>query len=669
MHTLSRREFLRVSSLTAAASLLTACVVPADETPPPAAPASEPEGPAAPAEPTEPTGDAPAAVETGRYSEAPMLAELVEQGLLPPIEERLPENPAIEPVVQAIGKYGGSWRRGFKGVSDRVGPNMLGARRLALWTPEQALRPELAEAWSYNDDASEWTVTLRKGGKWSDGSPFNSGCFRWWYDYHLTNTDITPAVSTAYKTGSGDEAVVMEVETPDDWTVVLKFAHPNPLFIYTLAGNEMWMPEYMEQFHIDTTPDPEALQNAATEAGFDSWSAYYLDRNSWYMNPDKPVVNVWKAANALSEQLFIMERNAYYMGVDETGQQLPYIDHVTHRLFDTPDVFNMWIISGEIDKQLRHVDLANYTLFKENEAEGDYTVLMAKSRGAVGLNTNLAAKDPKQREFLGTREVRLALSHAVNRDEINELVYDGLLTPCNCGPVESSPQYWDELFHAYTEYDPELANELLDQAGYDQRDGNGYRMWKDGSGPVEFIIESIWEPGSQTEDAAQMVTKYLQDVGLNAVYKYVERSLFEEHYLANELNVGFWGMDRNEMVIIQPEEFLGLMPDRPWAGAWGLWKANPNDPNGEEPPEGHWIWDIWDIWDQVKLEPDEDTRTELFHGILEIWLREVPQVCYLGQNPVIAICKNGFVNYEIRGENYTRTNSATYFWEEPEKHV
>ena len=274
-----------------------------------------------------------------------MLAELVEQGLLPPIEERLPENPAIEPVVHAIGKYGGSWRRGFKGVSDRVGPNMLGARRLALWTPEQALRPELAEAWSYNDDASEWTITLRKGGKWSDGSPFNSGCFRWWYDYHLTNTDITPAVSTAYKTGSGDEAVVMEVETPDDWTVVLKFAHPNPLFIYTLAGNEMWVPEYMQQFHIDTTPDPEALQDAATEAGFDSWSAYYLDRNSWYMNPDKPVVKVWKAANARSEQLFIMERGATEGGrrasnfftstTSPTGCSIPgCIQHVDHRGFD-----------------------------------------------------------------------------------------------------------------------------------------------------------------------------------------------------------------------------------------------------------------------------------------------------------------------------------------------
>ena len=110
--------------------------------------------------------------------------------------------------------------------------------------------------------------------------------------------------------------------------------------------------------------------------------------------------------------------------------------------------------------------------------------------------------------------------------------------PCNA-PVESRPST-GMIVHAYTEYDPELANELLDQAGYDQRDANGYRMWKDGSGPVEFIIESIWEPGSQTEDAAQMVTKYLQDVGLNAVYKYVERSLFEEHYLANELNVGFW---------------------------------------------------------------------------------------------------------------------------------
>jgi len=462
---------------------------------------------------------------------------------------------------------------------------------------------------------------------------------------------------------------VMEMEAPDDWTVVLKFAHPNPLFLYKLADLDMAEPEYMKQFHIDFAEDPEALKKAATDAGFDSWAAYYTDREMWYMNPDKPVVGVWKPTNALSEELFVMERNPYFMGVDETGQQLPYIDRISHRLFTTPDVFNLWIVNGEIDKQARHVDVVNFTLFKDNEAKGDYTVLQAKGRGAVGLNTNLTAKDPKVREFLGTREVRIAMSYAVNRDELNDLVYDGTMTPCNCGPVESSPQYWDELFHAYIEYDPDKANELLDQAGYAQRGPDGFRLWKDGTGPVGFTIESWWEPGSQWEDAVQMVIKYLEAVGIKAVYKYVERSLFEEHYLANDIEVGFWGMDRNEMVIIQPQEFLGIMPDRPWSGAWGLWKMNPNDPNGEKPPEGHWIWDIWNIWDQVVLEPDEEKRNALYRGILEIWLRELPQVCYLGQGPVIAICKNTFKNYDLRGENYTRTNSATYFWEDPENRV
>jgi len=605
--------------------------------------------------------------------QAPMLQEMVKAGELPPLEERLPINPAVTPVVEKIGNYGGTWRRGFKGVGDLWGPINNFGRSIGCYRPDWSYEPDMIESWKLSENATKWTFHLRKGGKWSDGEPFTSGDFRYWFDHVLLNKALTPAISDTYKTGSGEEEQVVQLETPDDYTVVWKFAHPNPLFVYYFTvwgGSGPFEPShYMRQFHMELTDDKAKLERQIKDAGFDSWDMYYDNRNSIHLNAELPSINPWLYKSAISEEVFEMVRNPYFMGVDPEGNQLPYIDKVVHRLFITPDVFDMWIVSGEIDFQSRHVGMVNYTLYKENEEKGDYKVLTATSKGHVGLNTNQACKDPYVREFFQNRDVRIALSVAVDRETLNELVYDGLLPLSQCAPVESSPYYWDELFHAYTEYDPDKANELLDKAGYTERDSEGFRLWKDGSGTAGFVIEAWWEAGSQAADAIEVIIKYLKEVGLDVSYKYAERSLFTEHFEANELECGFWGMDRTLQCILRPDEWLGTMMDRPWAGAWGLWKNDPTDPNAEKPPEGHYIWDIWEIWDKVKVEPDADKRAKLFRGILEIWLEELPQVCYLDGGQKLAICKNGFRNATLVGENYRQSNQVTFFWEEPEKHV
>ena len=182
---LTRRQFLRVSGLTAAATLAAACVVPTppaspEPAPPVVAPTTPPVVPVAPAAPA------------SRYSEAPVLAELVAKGELPPVDDRLPENPDVVAPVESIGKHGGAWRRGFSGVSDRWGPTKLKANNLLWYTQEIILRPALVESWEINADASTWTFRLRKGMNWSDGTPFTSEAFQWFYDHHVRNSEIQP---------------------------------------------------------------------------------------------------------------------------------------------------------------------------------------------------------------------------------------------------------------------------------------------------------------------------------------------------------------------------------------------------------------------------------------------------------------------------------------------
>lgn len=668
----SRRQFMRLSAYASAGAFLAACGGGG------AAPAVEAPDAAEPAATTAPAADAAAALPPGQYNEAPMLAELVQAGSLPPVDERLPTNPGIIPVAETTGVYGGTMRRAFSGVSDRVGPTKCQDHALVWYDSNLNLRAHFAESWEINEDATEWTIHLREGAKWSDGEPVTSANVQWWYENEIANTTLFPSPPADFVTGP--DRTLMQLEVVDDYTFKFIFADPNPLFGYRLArpSPPPYTPgHYMEQWHMELTSDPDALEAAVSEAGFDSWNTYYLDnRRMFYLNPERPSTAPWIPVNTLAEEIFIMERNPYFFGIDVDGNQLPYLDRITHRLFDSPEVLNLWVTNGEIDFQARHISIANFTLFKENEENGDYSVYVGVSSGHAALQPNHTTKNPRLREFFQNRDVRLALSAAVDRDTLNELIYDGLATPRQYSPISTSPQYYEKLSNAHLTYDPELANSLLDGAGYTERDSEGFRLWKDGSGEtLSFIIEGTAQPGTADEDAVQQVIRYFADVGVKASYRGVERSLYEEHYRANEIEAAWWGGDRTVLPLVAPIIWIGTQPDRPWAIAWGFWRTEPTNPAAEEPPADHWIRTIWDLWDQAAAEPDAEARDQLFFQILDIWAEELPMIAFLGELPAPIIVKNGFRNYlpgmpidDPTGDEHL-LNTEVYFWEDPENHM
>ncbi len=661
----SRREFLRVSALAGAGVVTVACGAAGQPAPAAAEPA-----PATPtAAPAAQEAAAPAAA-ASQYSEAPMLAELVKAGSLPAVDERLPANPMVMPVVESIGQYGGTFRRGFKGVSDRFGPTKLQDRAIAWYDQNLNIQPRIAESWELSADAKEWTLHLREGMKWSDGAPFGAKDIQWWWENEATNTTIYPAINSAFFSGAAKTPMTLEVV--DDYTVKCIFADPKPLFIHglrRLSWNFYEPGHYLAQFHMDLTTDKAKLEADTKAAGFNAWNEYYIDRAYWYLNPELPTVGPWNSKNKLSEELFLMERNPYFFAVDAEGQQLPYVDSVTHRLFETDDVFNLRIINGEIDFQARHVQLANFTLYKENEAGGEYQVLIGVSAGHPAIQLNLTTKNERLREFFNKRDVRIALSVAVDRSAINELVYDGLYTPRQYSPLSMSPQAYPKQAEAHIEYDVDAANALLDGAGYTEKNADGLRLWPGTTEPISFIIEGIDQDGTPAVDFVQQVVKYYNAVGVSASYKYAERSLYTEHYQTNEIEAASWAGDRTVLPLVAPIIWTCEQPDRPWAAAWSLWKLDATNPNGEEPPADHWVWKIWEIWDQVAAEPDAAKQTALFHQILDIWAEELPMIGYLGEAPAPIIVKNGVRNYvagmpvdDPTGDEHL-LNTETYFWE------
>ena len=677
---ITRREFLKASALAVAGTALAACKAEkTTEAPAPtvavAAPTTAPTKPPevkpteAPVVPTEPPAP--------KYTEPPSLAAMVASSEIPDIEERLPANPMVFPMRESVGKHGGIIRRGFTGTSDRWGPTKLGDRGWCWFDENLIHRPRIAESWSLNDDASEWTFKLRQGMKWSDGTPYTSKDVKWYYDYEVMDKTLNPSVGSIYRTGP--EKTPVELIVHDDYTVTWKFAHPNPLFLLRIGRERLEQPaHHMKQWHINTCDDKAALEKAATDAGFASWDKFYLDdRRWWYLNKDQPNLRPWIAKDDMrkSGELFEMVRNPYFWGVDEAGNQLPYFDGVNHRLFEDKNVFNLWIVNGEIDFQARHVDAPNYTLFKESEASGDYTVVVGVSAGHVAVQLNLATKNEQLNKFFNTRDVRIALSHAIDRATLNELIYNGLATPRQYSPLPVSPQYYEKLSNAYLEFDTDKANQLLDETEYKNKDADGFRTYPDGE-TINFTIEGTDQAGTPSEDAIQQIIKMWGAVGVKCAYKYFERALYSEHYSANEIEGAFWGGDRT-VLPLAPEAiiFRGVQPDRPWAAGYGIWHETPESPGAVKPPDGHFIWKIWEIWDKVAVEPDPDKQNELFFQILDIWAEELPQISALGMLPSLAIVKNGIHNFVEGFPNDDTTgdenifNTETYFWDEPEKHT
>jgi peptide/nickel transport system substrate-binding protein len=614
------------------------------------------------------------------YAEAPMLAAMVDAGDLPPVDERLPKNPWVCAVQDGIGNYGGYMRRAFKGVSDAWGCRKFIDRKLVTWDTSLHLIPRLCESWEVNDGGKTWVWHLREGTKWSDGMDFTTADYMFFYNDVLLNEELNPSFPTSWSTKGPDGAWNPVVfEAPDDYTLVMKFADPNPLYYFSCYRDYRtpYPSHFVKPFHIDYTEDEDALMQLVSDEGLETWMDVFNNRWEFGLSNGEgaPSTYPWDAVNTMRDEVFVLERNPYFYGVDPEGNQLPYLDHIQFRLFDSAEVLNLRVVGGEIDFQNRHLSLTNYTLFKENEDAGDYHIIMGFKSSHIALQLNHTVQDPNLREFFQNTNVRIALSYACNREELNELVYNGQYTPRQYSPLEVSPDYYEELSNAYLEYDPGMANDMLDAEGYTEKDSEGYRMFKDGTGPISFVIESTMGVANVEEDAVNLVLGYLKDVGVKAQLVIEERSLYTEHYNANDIQAAWWGGDRTVVPLAAPIIFIGTQPDRPWCPAWGYWRTDPTNPNGEEPPEGHWIWEIWRIWDEeIAIEPDEEKQHVAFRKILEIWKDELPYFGLLGNEPGPVIVKNGFRGYlpgfpldDVTSDEHL-LQTETYYWENPEEH-
>ena len=457
---------------------------------------------------------APAPLE---FNEAPELAQLVLGGKLPPVEERLPSSPLVIPVFDEIGKYGGDMRSAW---TSRSVCNLERSARSALFrfnTDGSAIIPNLAQSLDISPDGLVTTVKLRPGTKWSDGAPFTADDFIFWLDDYENNDEIRPGrISGALRgLSEADDGTIVKV---DDNT--LQYVYPAPMTsmakrLTAVCGNYTFTPShYMKQFHKAYNENAEADAKAA---GYDSWVQLYGARDYPHENPDIPVLNPWyPTGSVLKDDVVVFKRNPYYVGVDAEGNQLPYIDTITHfHLPGDQERLNLMLLGGELDFQAQGINNADVPLLKEGEERGGYRLLgHPVARGIWdGMYVNHSLQG-KYGDLLRNVDFRRALSVAIDRDAINQNTYLGLGEARQIVPLKNSPFYpGDEAAFAWTQYDVDLANMMLDEIVPD-KDSEGFRTFPDG----ERLVLRLDAWNQINHNASLQVPQYWDAVGLKTEY-------------------------------------------------------------------------------------------------------------------------------------------------------
>jgi len=329
----------------------------------------------------------------------------------------------------------------------------------------------------------------------------------------------------------------------------------------------------------------------------------------------------------------------------------------------------MKAVAGEIDMQFRHIMWTNYPIFVESAEKGDYRVIkwtLAEGSNCL-LHPNMNRKDEGLRELMQTKDFRIALSHGINRDEINELAYMGFGTPRQASLVPQCPYFKEEHATRYADHDPDKANELLDSIGLTERDGDGFRLRLDGE-PLTITIEyaPVFGPW---RDVVEMVCEQWKEIGIRGMPKEEDRTLFSERGQAGEeMDMGVWTMDRCFTPLIQPYYFHPFRGGTPpsTAGLWWDWYVSRGEQGEEPPPE---VKLQYELYDKIKgASPDElpDLAEQFFDNASEnIWFIGV-----VGVLPHVGVVKNNFRNVpEEAISDWLQltpgnTNIEQYFWKQ-----
>ena len=466
------------------------------------------------------------------------------------------------------------------------------------------VEPSLAESWENSDDGLTWTFRLRQDVRWHDGEPFTAQDVAFTFNQIIYNDDI-PASSRAtftyrFLNEAGEwQTAGMSVDVIDDHTV--RFVLPVPFAPFLRAMGTAIYPKHI-------------LEQAVTDGVF---------AETWGLEtPPAEIIGTGPFTIETYEpgRQVVLKRNPNYWMTDGEGQRLPYLDSIVHIIVPDIEAALAAFRSGDTDlfgipgKDYAEVypfqEEENFTIHRRGPGFGT-TFLTFNQNPGTNPETGEPYIAPEMLAWFQNTQFRQAVSHAINRDAIIEGVFDGLGYPQWASISPSAGDFHNPEVRRY-EYDPDTARAILDDLGWEDRDGDGFREDAEGN-PISFTITTN-EGNTIRAAVLALIHEDLQAIGIRAAYE-----LRDFGELVGQLTATY---DWEAMV-------MGLTGGTEPHGGINVWHSSEPlhlwNPHQAEPAT-EWEAEVDRLYIEGSQELDHEQRVQHYHRAQAIAAENVPLI-------------------------------------------
>ena len=624
---ISRRQFLVASSTAAAGLVLAACTT---VTPTTVAP-TQPSGGVPPtAQPSAATQPPAAGAKSARgFVEPPFLASRIASGKLPPIDQRLPDEVFVVGAGTLIQEQYTTWKNGQYGGDINIaadwGTGFLNIAQSStiVRSPSQSTKvskPNVISNLVISDDLSTYTLTLRKGLKWSDGQPVTTEDVRFVFEDLYGDPAMNFGWDSSLYTQGNSVYGPAVLTIKDANTFELKFSKPYGMFIASLNS---WIPgydfilrpaHYLKQFHAKyaVKADLDAALKAANET---DWTKLLNSKNvsHWDMGELRalgmPSLNAWVLVEATDTRR-VFERNPYFWHVDSNGLQLPYIDRVVNNLaIDSNGTLNA-IMSGKVDLAGgNNISLSQMPTLVQTATQFNRKIFTTGSFNfpvMLFLNHDFEydKADSVWQKVIADPDNRFgkAIAAAMDPNEVNKSVFFG--------------KFGKPMMNA-TGPDLPTANKLLDELGFDKKGSDGLRLGPDGK-PFIFRITFYTSEAPEESPISELLKEQIQKAGLHVELDVIDGSLWNQRITDNSMMASLKWNDGEAWSTGISDDYLPASKG-PWSPMTWLYFTSQGK-NGRKPPQ--YIQDFYDLYTSRKAyEPESDKGLEIYNNIFK-WMSD-----------------------------------------------
>ena len=581
------------------------------------------------------------------------------------VVERLPAEPLVIAPNMEIGKYGGIMDV-LSNATEAGTSDVLSLRHVNMVRYSDnisQLVPGIAKGWEWSDDYRQLTFFLREGHKWSDGEPFTAEDVAFWYNDLILNPEIYEKTPSAWLW----EGKPAKVEALDGTTVrfTLPVAAPGLLNRFAISFIQPFQPKhFLGRYMEKHNPDAAEIRKAEGFANVADAVNFYYGNSDWKDVPSPILKDRAKAESlprsvvpTLESHILINDdskgrrlvANPYFYMVDTAGNQLPYFNEISELYVPEKEVRNLKLVNGEVDYKMQNLFLEDFPLYKQNEGSGNYAVHLTPTVGeSIYYAFNTGDPNPKLREIFNDRRFREAMSVAINRDELIDLVYLGQGVPMQATPAEPGTVEFltEDHLRSATDFDPDKARALLAEMGLEDSDGDGTLEMKSGD---PLIIQMFYANQGGPVKNHELVAGYWDDVGVKVTLREISTDDYRTKGGQGDLSIASWRHANRAAPAISQDPFMFVPPfgDRWQPGTgydWANWMQTGGS-QGTEPPED--VKRLYDLAEQFKTVPLGSAESnQIGKEVADIHLKNLWKIGLVGNTIAPVVAANHLGNFK-----------------------